>query len=383
MKKIYVLVNKYPNTIEPNVCVFIQQLIWEFADMGYDCRVICPMPINFSFKYIKFPFYRKEKNENGKTINIYHPKYVSLGQSGKFLQKLRVRFTTWRYIKAVDRVLKKQAINPQRDILYSHFICPSGVVAAKLGEKYNLKSFMAHGEAFYRGDIKYGNKYLKEVFKNLTGVIAVSTQNKDYLIDAGVISEDKIRVFPNGYRQERFYQMNKSEARKHFGWKDEDFIVGFCGSFDERKGILRVQKAVDEIDGVLFACAGKGKLVPTSDNCILKKPVNNDELVYFYNAIDIFALPTQNEGCCNAIVEAMACGCPIISSNRSFNYDILDSTNSIMIDPNDVENLKKAIVELKINENKRKTLEIGSLSKSEELTLESRAKKIIDFMKNL
>ncbi len=383
MKKMYVLVNKYPNIIEPNVCVFIQQLIWSFADMGYDCRVICPMPINLNFKYIKFPFYRKEKNENGKTISIYHPKYVSLGQSGKILQKLRVRFTTWQYTKAVDRVLKKQAINSQRDILYSHFICPSGVTASLLGKKYNLKSFMAHGEAFYRGDIKYGNKYLKEVFKNLTGVIAVSTQNKDYLIDADVISEGKIRVFPNGYRKERFYQMNKIDARKHFNWKAEDFIVGFCGSFDERKGILRVQKAVDEIDGVLFACAGKGKLVPISDKCILKRPINNDELIYFYNAIDVFALPTQNEGCCNAIVEAMACGCPIISSNRPFNYDILDSTNSIMIDPNDIESLKKAIVELKNNENKRKKLEIGSLFKSKKLTLENRAEKIIDFIRNL
>ena len=196
-KRIYILANKYPNMVEPNVCVFIQSLVWSFADYGFDCKVICPMPINLNLKFYKFPKIRSEKNDNGKEIKIYHPKYLSLGQSGSFLQKIRVKFTTWRYTKAVDKILKKEKIT-SNDILYSHFICPSGVSVAKLGKKYNVKSFMAHGEAIYRGDIKYGNKYLKKIFKSLTGVVAVSTQNKDYLIDAEVVEPKKIGIFPNG-----------------------------------------------------------------------------------------------------------------------------------------------------------------------------------------
>ena len=380
IKRIYILANKYPNKIEPNVCVFIQQLVWSFADMGYDCRVICPMPVNFNLKYLKFSKFRYEKNENGKSIKIYHPKYISFGQSGKILQKLRVKFTTWRYTKAVDRVLKKENIN-SNDILYSHFICPSGVSVAKLGKKYGVKSFMAHGEAFYRGDIKYGNKYLKKIFKSLTGVVAVSTQNRDYLVDAGVIEKEKIGIFPNGYRKERFYIIDKEEARKHFGWDKDKFIVGFCGSYDERKGILRVEKAVDMIDdkNVVFACAGKGEQVPTSEKCILKKPINNNELVYFYNAIDVFCLPTQNEGCCNAIVESMACGCPIISSDKKFNYDILNQKNSILVDPNCIEEISTSILKIKNNVSLMKNMSKENIKKSESLTLDNRAKKIINF----
>ena len=382
MKKIYIFVNKYPNTLEPNASVFVQQLVWSFADLGYDCNVINPLPINLNRKYIKIPLKEYEKNENGINVSIFHPKYLSLGQRGKFLQKTRIRITTFMYKNAANRVLKKEKIDNERDIFYSHFICPSGVTCALLAKKYKMKAFMAHGEALYVGDKKYGNKYLAKVFANLKGIIAVSTQNKEYLVNAKVIEPEKIGVFPNGYRKERFYSIDKREAREYFGWDPSKFIVGFCGSFDVRKGILRLQEAVDNIndENVVFACAGKGNEIPTSEKCILKEPVDNSKLVYFYNAIDVFCLPTQNEGCCNAIVEAIACGCPIISSNRSFNIDLLNKENAILINPDSVEEIKNSINYLLCNIEKLEQMSKASFKKSKELTLESRATKILRFM---
>lgn len=379
MASIAVVVNKYPNIIEPNVCVFIQQLVWSFADLGYECSVICPMPINSNPKYLHFPEQRIEKNENGKEVKIYHPKYISLGQSGNTLQKQRVAFTTDMYTMAVDSVLKKMSRKP--DFLYAHFICPSGVCASRLGKKYNIPSFMAHGEATYSGDAKYGNKKLAKELDGLSGLVAVSSQNKDFCVNAGIVSDDIVEVFPNGYRKVRFNKHDRVEARKKFNFPEDKFIVGFCGSFDDRKGILRLQEAVDQIEDAYFACAGKGNLVPTSEKCIWAKPVNNEELAWFYSAIDIFALPTRQEGCCNAIVEAIACGLPIISANKSFNIDICNESNSILVDPDDVNALKEAIQELKIDCVKREKLAMGSLEMAKNLTLEQRAKNIIAFMK--
>ena len=381
-KRMFVLVNKYPNIIEPNACVFIQSLIWELSDMGLNCNIICPLPVNLNLNYLKFPKKKLEKTENGNYVRIFYPKYLSLGQSGSFLQKTRVKITTFLYTNACNRILKNQKLNNEFDVLYSHFICPSGVAAAILGKKYHLKSYMGFGESIYQGDSKYGNKYLKKIFANLNGVVAVSTQNKNYLQNAGVIGSNKVEIFPNGYRQDRFYLIDKNKARDYFGWDKDKFIVGFCGSFDERKGILRLEEAINSInkDNIVFACAGKGKLIPTSNKCILKRAINNDELVYFYNAIDVFVLPTQNEGCCNAIVEAMACGCAIISSDREFNYDILDKKNAILINPNNISDIKKAILTLFKNKKKLLDMKKSSYKKSKDLILNNRAKKIIEFM---
>lgn len=378
MKEILILANKYPNPIEPNICVFIQQLVWEFADLGYSCSVIAPLAVNLNLKYKEIEEVSYEKTENSKKIVVYRPKYLSLGQGDGLAQKLRVSITTALYETAAIRVIKKYKI--PFDTVYSHFLCPSGVVASRLGKKYRVPAFMAHGEALYAGDEKYGNKKLAKELTGLKGVIAVSSQNRDYVVDAGIVKSDIVGVFPNGYRKERFYPRNKTESRKKFNFPENAFIVGMVGSFDERKGVLRLQEAVDRISNVYFACAGRGEQNPSSEKCLWAKPVNNDELPYFYSALDAFVLPTQNEGCCNAIVEAIACGCPIISSNRTFNADICDRTNSLLVNPDNVDEIRNAILRIKEDSIFRQSLEEGSLRKSKELTLDERARKILAFM---
>lgn len=62
--KITFITNKYPNPVEENVLVFLQQLVWSMADKGIECTVICPVPVNINPKYIKFPYKTYEKTEN-------------------------------------------------------------------------------------------------------------------------------------------------------------------------------------------------------------------------------------------------------------------------------------------------------------------------------
>lgn len=95
---------------------------------------------------------------------------------------------------------------------------------------------MEHGEALYYGNEKYGNEYLKKELKGLKGVIAVSNQNKHYVVDSGIVDERITTVYPNCFREERFHYIDKEIAREHFGWDKDLFIVGYAGSFDERKG---------------------------------------------------------------------------------------------------------------------------------------------------
>ena len=380
MRDIIILANKYPNIYEPNVNVFTQQVAWALLEADINVTIICPNPINYRKQNINIPFKSVEHNEQGKRLTIYRQKYVGMGQEVEHMQKLCVDVTTKMYINAVNRILKNS--NLENTVLFAEFLCPSGVAASVLGKKYRVNSYMQIGEATYQGDKKYGNERLKKLLEPLTGVIALSGYIRDYLLNANIIDQNKITILPSGYRKNRIYKRDKVEARKKLGLPLNKFIVGFCGSFDDRKGILRLEKAIDGItdNNVVLAACGKGKCSPESKKLVWNGPINHEDLAWFYSALDVFAFPTYYEGCCTAIVEAMACGCPIISSDRSFNYEICDESNSILIEPDDISAMRKAILTLKNDENIQISMSKASLRKSIDLSLDKKATKMIEFM---
>lgn len=379
MNPIVILANKYPNEFDSNINVFTQQTAWTFADLGYECIVLCPSPINLNRTNRFLSKEAVELTEGGNSVKILRPFYTSMGQRPGPFNKTRVRYTVSHYVDAVIKSLRSNDIDPA--IVFGEFLCPCGVAAVKVGDILDCPSFFQHGEALYFGDSYFGNDRLaKSLLKNLDGAIAVSEQNRNYLLDAGVVSPEKVRVFPNGCRGDRFFRRDKSEARERMGWPQDSFIVGMTASFDDRKGVLRLKKAVESIDGVYYACAGKGRLDPSGEKCLLASPVDNAELPWFLSALDAFVLPTYNEGCCTAIVEAISCGLPIVSSDRSFNYDICDSTNSILIDPGDISAIADAIRLLKKDDTLREKLSEGSLKKAPSLDLRNRIRNIASFM---
>jgi glycosyltransferase involved in cell wall biosynthesis len=204
-------------------------------------------------------------------------------------------------------------------------------------------------------------------------------------IGLGLTTEQKCLLAPNSINNNLFKVMNKSACRKQLGFPQDIFIVAFVGWFKHIKGPKRIAAALDSIEEgenvySIFIGAGK-KEEPQCKNIIFKGRLMHDEVPVYLNAADVFVLPTLNEGCCNSIVEAMACGLPIISSNLPFNWDILSENNSILIDPNNINEIAHAIVSLRDDKDLRNSLSQGSLKTAMDLTIDKRAAKIEAFIK--
>ena len=381
MSKI-LFVGWYPNPEDKYKNIFFRNLIFAMADMGIECTVISPVSYMHYGKRIKnIPRFVDEKTLGGNSVLVYYPRILSASskQIGKYnTEHLSERFFENGALRIAKFLLKH---NQKFNAVYGHFFLYGGLAAIRIGKVLKIPSFVAFGECDYETQIQqtYGDLKKKDI-EGLSGVIAVSTKNAKRLLDLGIFSDIPIIVAPNSVDHNIFHPLNRLECRHRLGLSTDKFIVGFVGGFIERKGVKRLLAAVNELDDVYLVYAGRGDVPPSGEKVLFCKAMKHDDIPILLCAADVFCLPTLSEGSCNAVVEAMACGIPVISSNLSFNDDVLTEENAIRIDPSSVDEIREAIYEIKVNNVLRDRLGKAALKTSEGLNIKNRAKKILNFM---
>lgn len=380
IKSITVIADDYPAKGHVEY-VFVQQLVHAIINMGIKVTVVAPQSIvhNIVRRKRPLPKFSRETTEKGIAYDIYRPYKLSFGNRD-FFSRITQNFNR----AVITSIIKKV----DSDILYSHFWNNALPVCEYAIEK-GKKLFVACGEGdnAIENMIKKISKESKERLSSaVTGVISVSTENRRKCIEFGLASEDNIDVFPNCVNTDIFHKQDVIELKKRLGIKNCDFVIGFVGNFIPRKGPDRIAKAITKLNDPQIKAMFIGVPYmgyPYDFDCpgiIHKGAVEHDLLPQYLNCADIFVMPTQKEGCCNAIVEALAIGLPVISSDGAFNDDILDENNSIRINPNDVDAIALAIKKLKEDSVLRNKMVEYTLSRHTEYSIEGRAKRIVDFI---
>lgn len=361
----------YPTLFDP-VFPFVEQLCKEFARHGVKVTVIAPQSITHSVLHGKkiHPRYKMESINNEGSLEVFQPVTISVPAKYRRINK----FFWYIAVKRIFRQIEKP------DACYCHF-WTSGFIAYKLLKTSSLPVFVATGESDIKnliGGCRYDNKF-RDYIK---GVIAVSTKNKEESVSLNLTTSDKCIVLPNAIDNSLFRRTEKMAARKALGFSSNNFIVIFIGWFINRKGSQRLSKALDRFDDVYSIFIGEGNEEPNCNNILFKGRLAHNEIPLYLNASDIFVLPTLKEGCCNSIIEAMACGLPVVSSNLPFNWDVLNEKNSFMIDPMNVDEIADKIRILKDNMGLRNEMSKEVLETAKNLTISKRAERILNFMES-
>ncbi len=369
---------KYPGKHNTSDYAFVKQLVDAIAALGHHCYVLAP----FNVTHYKCIIPSKDEYNVGKgQVTVIRPLYLSFStyHIGTFYP------SAWLRNRALKKAFKMMKIKPV--VVYGHF-WKYAYDGFEYARNNNIPLFVATGESELKDMFTPGPDHA--AFKDyVSGVICVSSKNRNESIELGFTTAEKCQVFPNSINANLFRKLDKKLCREQLGLPQDAFIVAFVGWFIERKGPMRVANAIKQIKGkpVYSIFIGKGEdggqeQVPDCDNILFKGALPHDSIPQYLNAADVFVLPTLNEGCCNAVVEAMACGLPIISSNRSFNWDVLNESNSILVDPTNVEEIARAIQDLRDDEQKREHLAQGALEMAMNLTIEKRAQGIVDFIQS-
>lgn len=367
---IIVITQDYPDK-ERAVFPFVKNLVDQWAEIGHNINVIAPFSVTHN-KTLKR--YDELPHPDGVTIN--RPYLLSLSNiqiRGKVLTELVFNY-------CINRALNK--LDQKPDVIYCHFWIQA-IAAYEYAKKHNIPIVVASGESVI--PTRLGGASYQIKCNYVSGVICVSSKNLEESLSLGLTTRDKCVVYPNGVNKDLFKKSDESVLRNKLSIHEGDFVIAFVGWFIDRKGANRVSKAIEIINdpGIKSIFIGEGQEEPACDNIIFKGRLPHDEIPHYLNCADVFILPTRAEGCCNAIIEAMACGLPVISSNLPFNWDVLNNDNSIMISPNNIDEIAASIVELKNNKVRREAMANSALKTVEELSIGRRADKIIKFIEQV
>ena len=210
-------------------------------------------------------------------------------------------------------------------------------------------------------------KYKKEILNVLSSakkIITVSKDNYKLLNEIFPDVANKTVLIPNGYNDEVFFlkQYDKEEILNKLGlYKKYNKIVTYVGKLVEVKGIDILLKAATlyQRNDVLTLIVGEGILLENLQKMVKKLKLQNvvfignqtqENLRKIYNISDVVIVPSRSEAFGLVIIEALACGTPVIGSNVGGIPDIITSQTGILFNKNDYIGLAQNI--LKIIDNK-------------------------------
>ncbi len=206
-------------------------------------------------------------------------------------------------------------------------------------------------------------------------VICVSDSAKEEAIKLR-IPENKIEVVKNGVDSNLFNPDVESRVREEYNLSKDTFLILYAGRLVEAKGVQDLVKAFKQMRtefDVKLMILGEGKykthlkeLAPEKD-VIFLDPQPYEKMPEFYNAADLFILPSYWEVQPLGCVEAMACGTPVISTNVGGIPEIIsDGKTGLLFEPGDVIDLEKTIRKILSNPNLKAQLVENGLEFAED-----------------
>lgn len=223
-------------------------------------------------------------------------------------------------------------------IIHSHGF--NGAFCGLLLSKIFNKKHLISTHAIY--DNINTSLILKYTLNNSNHILCLSKASAQQLIKWG-INKSKISVYKYWIDLNIF---------KPFQKKEKDFSILFVGRLIEKKGIKILVKTAKLLPNIKFIFIGTGPLTEylkslKEKNILFLGKIENTKLSEYYSKYHIFCAPSlYEEGYGRVVMEAVACGTPVIASNRGGLPEALDPTVSILVKPTNQTTLKKAILKM-------------------------------------
>ncbi|MGA3085215.1 MAG: glycosyltransferase family 1 protein [Thermodesulfobacteriota bacterium] len=250
--------------------------------------------------------------------------------------------------------------------------------------------------------LKYGaymRYLLRQAVKKADKIIAVSHHTKKDLIRILKVSSEKIVVIHEAPSPIFFpYDKKEAQARLKQQYGITKKFIYHLGNIEPRKNLIVLLEAFTRVcqdlgnEYQLVVSGQKGWLTrslshflknyPAQDQVLFTGYVPMEHIPMFMNSAELFVFPSLYEGFGLPVLEAMSCGTPIISSNRSSIPEIVGSAG-ILVDPTDTQELADRIIGLLRNPEEKMRLSQLGKEQSARFSWYEAARKTLDVYRSV
>lgn len=246
------------------------------------------------------------------------------------------------------------------DCLLASWAYPDAVAASWLARRLGIPYLVkVHGSDLnVQASHALRRPQIRAALRGASAVVAVSRALADKVAELGV-DRSRLRVIYNGVDHALFAPGSRSEARVRLGLSADAPLLLYVGNLKSSKGCLDLLEAFPAVlaarprarlvfvgagparaalldRAAALGCAGRVQLVDA---------VAHAELGNWFRAADLLCLPSHNEGVPNVVLEAMACGTPVVASHVGGIPEVVPGYAGILVPPRAPQALSAALLE--------------------------------------
>lgn len=297
----------------------LSDLVTEVAKNKIKCHVLTYQPLTTD---IHAKYYEKSKS-----ISI-----IRLPKFGRFFYNLtNTPFLEFLYLfpgmfLSIPIILLK---NPKIKTIHSHgLIC--GIASVMWSKIFNKKVITTTHSNYTFSNNSVFTIVSKIMFRHSDIILCLSNFSKNEVVQLG-IDQNKIHVFRYWIDLETFKP--SKEAKRVLSW--DGFNLLFVGRLVKEKGIFELLDAKKQLNkkiNVHFIGTGPLESIVKASGNRFHGKISQNYIANYYSAADLVIVPSvHDEGYGRVILESLACGTPVVASNRGGISEALDTKCGIKI----------------------------------------------------
>ena len=318
--KILVLSSLYPNAVQRRHGIFIEHRVAHLVAPGDEVRVVAPIPW-FPSSHRAFgrygDFARAPHEAVRRGVVVTHPRYP-------VIPKVGMRAAPWLMAAALYPHIARLRRSFDFDVIDSYYLYPDGVAAGLLARRFDRPYLMSAlgTDVSLIPQHRAERRMILGAVERAAAVTTVCGALRDELLDLGA-APDKVTVVEHGVDLELFRPpADRVALRRSFGLDGPTILS--VGHLIDRKGHDLAIRAVAALPRARLMIAGDGPRdaalrglaaeLGASDRVTFLGHVDQQRLPDLYGAADIAVNCADREGIANVLLEALACGTPLVAT---------------------------------------------------------------------